>query len=799
MKNSRRRSSLQPRRLIGENHPSSQVTAAQVFAVGYGFYWFLGIIILLMVGILLAGTIVNSIAVSREPMEQAVADAVTPPSSEETSGPIVFLTGVTNKFRRPRNVNPESCKTGETWNAEVKLCAPTLRLPDPYDSALGNASVSIKDSFFHHTCGTWIKEHTNTDRTFTYGYWRNEHRIESLIQKTPRDEPLAHFYQSCVAADGFQSLQESRLEWNYLYESILGNLRGYPDLPVVFGRLAKHGFTSPFGFTIERHPLEPRMLPTLYWDENGVNVSEAMVRQVFHSTLPITQTSTYHVGDKVRRAYKVLHGLMLHSDPKSLNGDPSQSYSQYLAETFPRELIKYSSLPQWYRNSGQGGWKQFFHALDGSGLSFPREQDFWLMGNRVGKMRDFLVWLVSVAAPNFELLDWKAYGEYCILSNMQQFHPDLPDNVYYKKWDVMGLVPTQQHPKRHVHHHLRRKKDSLPKEERDCFGITQAMVPGLVAQAFLTTVPKRKALRKEIKSMTREILDRYKELVRKTSWLSLAGKTIALNKIENVIVRVLEPDEWEPEPFAPRLHRERFEHNMNLIRRYRVEQNLKLWHRDLPLALNRKAMAYFSMPLSTVNAYYSGPTNTITILGGVLQHPFWDERYSETGKRAILGSIIGHELGHLLDHHGLHWDKDGSYKPQGIWSHGDMLQFVAATQCVVEAFALSDKERKECGLPADFRYGNHTINEDMADLLGVRVALLSKPLEAKEWPMFFKAFSQAWCSSYEPKYLCKSIKTDVHATSQYRVDATTRNTEEWYSAFGIKPREGFHICQPYGK
>src|SRR5690606_27481929 len=130
-------------------------------------------------------------------------------------------------------------------------------------------------------------------------------------------------------------------------------------------------------------------------------------------------------------------------------------------------------------------------------------------------------------------------------------------------------------------------------------------------------------------------------------WLSQLGKARLVKKIENVIVRVMEPNDWHVEPFVDRIHQERWAHNLNMIRKYRVQQNLKLWHKDKLDTLDRNAIAYFTSPLSSVNAYYSGPTNTITVLSGILQHPFFNVQFKDVAKEAIVGSVIAHELGHL--------------------------------------------------------------------------------------------------------------------------------------------------------
>lgn len=676
-----------------------------------------------------------------------------------------------------RRITRGACKVGERWDEDLKLCGPIFNTPTAFDGTIMNASIPACTSFFGSMCGKWNADHVNEDRTFSYGYHRNQRVLERIITNSPPASPISQFYRSCMGITNVTNARESIHEVVHLLESIVGDLNSYGDLPMVFGRLARHGYTAPFVFSIERHPTEPRMIPFISWD-GFAKVDERLIYNVFESARTITMFPAAVMLNKVERVHKLIKA-MNHKNTQPL--DDIVDYMSYVRSYFKDDVIHYDELPAWNMRpvNTSKGWNLYFQSLDGMGLRFAPKQTVWVIGF------PYLNWLLQEALYQFDLSDWRAYVQFSILFNGRQFNPALPNNVYFRKWDTVGPVGRDSR----IYHRVPRGALDAPSGVAQCIAITQHMIPGLVGESYLKSMQQKEVIRAEIKNMTRRILNVYADLVRDTPWLTPETKDIAVDKIQNVIVRVAEPDEWEVEPFAASLSADRYDHNMNLIRRYRVHRNLQLWHRDIPNALDRNALAFFSGPLSDVNAYYSGPTNTITILAGILQPPFYSIEYNNVSKHAILGSVIGHELGHLLDYHGLYWDKNGSLQLDSIWPRDVMEAFRRKSRCVEAEFGMT---ATECpGQEDGFSYGNITFNEDLSDLTGVRMSYKSyfeKTPEGMSATLgdrqhFFMIFAQTWCSSYTQAVKCANLEDDPHAFPEYRVDRTLRNIREFHEAF----------------
>ncbi len=687
-------------------------------------------------------------------------------------GPFVFR----------KRIRREQCKTGEFFDETVRMCAPNFNKPLAFDPLLMNANVNTCDSFYGALCGKWISEHTNEDRSFSYGYYRNQKIIEQLILNDTG--PINRFYVSCQR---HENIKESEIEYSHIREYVMGDLKSYADLPVVFGRLAKIGYTLPFVFSIEKHPTSGREVPYLAWD-GFQNMTLGKIISTMISMRGLTRYTHIEMIHKADRVWKVVKGCAEH------NTDPIESiddFVEYVQNRLTTHLIPFNRVPVWktpYEN--RHGWNSFFQAMDGNALRFLPNQDTWVIG------QDYLTWLFGYAIPQYEIGDWMAYIEFSIMYNVHKFMPLLPNNVYFKQWDMHGPLSGA------VYHRIPR--DEEPSVKKDCIAITQHMIPGLVAESFLKTMEKKELIRAEVRTIVENVITAYVDAVNRTQWLNGDAKAVAVEKIRNIIIRVVEPDEWTSEPFADRISPDRYDHNMNLVRRYRVQRNLQLWHKDNPNSLDRNALAFFSSPLSDVNAYYSGSTNTITILAGILQRPFYSFDYNLVSKYAIIGFVVGHELGHALDHHGLYWDKDGSFIAEGIFNP---LAFVKQVQCVIREFSPGPSE---CPQNANIPYGNATLNEDLADKTGLRLAYdayFKYTPQGRAAPMgdkqsFFMVLAQSWCSSFDRNHTCARVASDVHALPSFRVDKTMRDMPEFQRVFNCRPgqemfRQTDDMCMVY--
>jgi predicted metalloendopeptidase len=695
-----------------------------------------------------------------------------------------------------------ACMTGEVFDTETQMCGPVFLSPLAFDGSIMDTAAVACDSFFQSMCGKWISEHTNENRAFTFGYQKNQARIKSLITSTSENAlpGIREFYSSCMGVGSAAGKKESSIELRHVMERVVGDMRTHADLPTVFGRLARIGYTTPFVFSFEHHPLEPRVVPFIGFGSFPSSLDESRIYQILSHYRDVTNYNILEMQQRITSILKILRAIQEHKDASP---DDITDYIGYINNRFPRDLVRFETLPSGWNLRGttpmMSAWNNFFQALDGQSLRLHHDQEVWVIG------RPYIQWLLTEGIAQFELADWRAYIDFSIIYNGVQFEPDLPQDVYFKQHEERGPLGRDG---RFYQRIPRGNTTAEQTVESKCRRVTQHMLPGLVAKSFLNAYfPDKEAARQDVSKLVDRMRQSLLDAVGRTPWLSETDKDTLSDKLRATLVRVIEPDEWEVEPFADRLNPDRYDHNMNLIRQYRVQRNLALWHKDAPDTYNRSAIAYFLMPLTETNAYESPQTNTITILAGILQAPFYSLFYGEVTKHAILGSIIGHEMSHMLDHHGLYWDKNGSLRLKGILSESGMRAFYNQSDCVIIEYGPAPNGCED----ANVAYGNSTVGEDLADLTGIQLAYdayfkytdagRAAPLGDKQ--LFFMVLSQAFCETMDQAHLCEAVKEDVHAIAEFRINRTFRNLWAFQEAFGCHVGHGMYrektrMCRVYG-
>lgn len=643
-----------------------------------------------------------------------------------------------------------ACTVGETWDTDLRICTPVANSPLALDGTIMDSSKTACDDFFGLMCGKWNQQHNDEHRTWSYVYRRNNVYIRRFILE--EQGPLHDFHQSCVRTYP----KEIKIEYAHMMQSIAGALRSSADVPRVLGLLARAGYTGAWTLSIDRNPFRPEVIPVIEYD-NFVELDETAVVRLIQDTRETTGWNIVQQQQKAQGVLRIVKTLAQH----------------HLAAKSPEGIARFDAIaPTWK-------WNLYLQALDGHGLRFPRDQHIWLGRG----MLDYLNWLLS-SDNVFELDDWRSFIEFSILYNCHNFRPKLPSNAYFRM--MHGTITRKRRDTRDT---------GVTNTTEFCLELTQYALPGLVAKKFLdVTFPEgsKEPIRQELLEMVRKLVETMKRLLNQsTTWLDDQDRAILVDKANRTIVRVIEPDEWEEEQFAASISPDRFDHNMNLVRRWRVLQNLRLW--EGPGHFNRKALALFAMPLTEVNAFYSPITNSIALLAGIVQPPLYLQTYNAISKYAILGTIIGHELSHMLDPNGLYFDAQGNYVPAGILSPRGMRSFFERTECVVAEYGPAPGGCNNLNVP----YGNKTVGEDSADLLGIRLAYHAlfdgtNPSLADR-QQFFMIFSQAFCASYSQELLCYMVEHDVHATAEYRINRSTRNTPEFLAAFGCPSRITCHV------
>ncbi|CAJ0937707.1 unnamed protein product, partial [Mesorhabditis belari] len=235
-----------------------------------------------------------------------------------------------------------------------------------------------------------------------------------------------------------------------------------------------------------------------------------------------------------------------------------------------------------------------------------------------------------------------------------------------------------------------------------------------------------------------------------------------------------------------------------------IPQNLSSWEVDVRVGkwladnayqtlFEKNVLGDFEFLASDVNAYYLPSQNTIAILAGILQSPYFNATQSRSQNFGGIGTIIGHEITHGFDDYGSQFDANGNKR--NWWNKATFSNFQTKTQCFVGEYGVQKVENLT--LRVD---GYKTLGENIADNGGFRAALKafqkllrtnqggsrsSAPELQKYTPLqiFFMSYAYNWCAISRPSYLLDSVPEDSHSPNRIRVNTVISNQPEFEQLF----------------
>ena len=203
------------------------------------------------------------------------------------------------------------------------------------------------------------------------------------------------------------------------------------------------------------------------------------------------------------------------------------------------------------------------------------------------------------------------------------------------------------------------------------------------------------------------------------------------------------------------------------------------------------------MSPQTVNAYYMPTTNEICFPAAILQPPFYNPNADDAVNYGAIGVVIAHEMTHGFDDQGSQFDKDGNMKDW--WTAEDRAAFEKKTQVLVDQFNAIEI------LPGLYADGKFSLGENIADQGGLRLAFTGltdyawaegRPADIDGFTgeqRFYIGYATLWAQNITDQEKERLTKLDVHSLGINRVNATLRNIQSWYDAFGITEEDAMYM------
>jgi putative endopeptidase len=284
--------------------------------------------------------------------------------------------------------------------------------------------------------------------------------------------------------------------------------------------------------------------------------------------------------------------------------------------------------------------------------------------------------------------------------------------------------------------------------------------------------------------LTGEILDAFRERIRRLDWMSPPTRERALRKLQAVTRKVGYPERWK-DYSAYGVERGSF--LANAVRGSR-------WATEYAIAKLRRPVdrTEWEMTPQTYNAYYAWSNNEIVLPAAVFALPgIADSSVDDAIVYGYAGgTTIGHEITHGFDDQGRQFDEHGNL--EDWWTPEDAREFQRRAERIVRQF---DQYVAVDHLHVN---GAATEGENIADLGGMSIAwdAFTRTEQYRRGQeiggltpaqRFFLGWALGWMVQIRPEYTAVLVKTDVHAPAPFRVIGPASNMVPFYQAYDVRP------------
>ena len=270
-------------------------------------------------------------------------------------------------------------------------------------------------------------------------------------------------------------------------------------------------------------------------------------------------------------------------------------------------------------------------------------------------------------------------------------------------------------------------------------------------------------------------------------WMSDETKAKAQEKLSTFTVKISYPDKWKDYSTLEIDPAKSYWENIVAVNKWYIADNLS----KLGKPVDKEE---WHMSPQTVNAYYSPLSNEICFPAAILQPPFYNPDADDAVNYGAIGVVIGHEMTHGFDDQGRQFDKDGNMN--NWWTDADAEAFKKKTDILVKQFDAIEVLPARDGQPAVYANGALCLGENIADQGGLRVAYTAlhnaldtsgvAPIDGfTPEQRFYLGYATLWAQNIRDEEIARLTKEDVHSLGKWRVNATLRNIQEFYDAFGI--------------
>ena len=301
--------------------------------------------------------------------------------------------------------------------------------------------------------------------------------------------------------------------------------------------------------------------------------------------------------------------------------------------------------------------------------------------------------------------------------------------------------------------------------------------------------------RARVERIVDQVVRAFKQSVLEASWMTSSARSEAHEKLMALSTRVGYPNVWKDyrglEIKADDL--------VGNIARGAVFDNARRMNR---LARPDERGEWLATP-QLVNAYYVPAQNEIVLPAAILQPPYFDASADDAVNFGAIGAVIGHEIGHGLDHAGRWYTATGAIRDW--WQAQDVAAYAERVQPVLDQLSRAAERRSN---PAQDGYrlnGIQVLAESVGDLAGLAVAhrAYRMSLGGRPGPVidgltgdqrFFLGWARIWRAKDRPEFRRQFSLASRYAPPDFRANATAGNISAFYEAFDVAAGDALFVA-----
>ena len=297
---------------------------------------------------------------------------------------------------------------------------------------------------------------------------------------------------------------------------------------------------------------------------------------------------------------------------------------------------------------------------------------------------------------------------------------------------------------------------------------------------------------KELEALVKECKDSFRDILANESWMSEAGRKVAVEKLDSMKYFVMKPASAIDPSYLKVDTTKSFLDAMVGFRASRARHICSFVGKNV----DRSRWAYDLMPgngTTKVNAEYLPDLNQFYIYAGIVGTSTFTSSMTKEEQLGRLGTIIGHEMTHGFDPKGSQYDKNGSFvvtkdHPNGWFPDEDYAVYQKRIQRVR---AYYDALATLPGITLD---GSNLYGEAVADMGGMSIALkIAGKQSGFNYKKFFKSYADMWKRQNSFDVARANIPSDPHPPVYLRVNVTLQQFDEFNDTYGIKKGDGMYL------